>query len=400
MDRVRKIVSIITVLGFLFPCEGDTNLDDLVNVQDIVLTISHILGTELLEGLNYSNADANNDDVIDILDIVIIVGIVLSNDNQCEVRLDLNLDWEFADDLSYFDSEELDNVISQISNLSYIEGIIVVHNGEIVSESYYNGSSVNQTFNVWSVTKSFTSTLVGQAIDQGYINNQYLTLNNLLPTSFPAQPYLYEISLHNLLSMSSGYADGFGYPYWVSATTTQLEWMSYTSPGFFFYNNSACHLNSHVLFHATGMTPYEFANINLFPYLGIENPQWLDGYLDINDGSASLELRLRDMIKLGQLYLQDGWSGDEQILSSEWIEQATSIKVDTYYPSIPGYGYLWWLPPGEGYMAIGYAGQYIAVYPERDLVIGIHSSINNDQIYQSQLLEYIHNQIPYIFDGE
>ena len=95
------------------------------------------------------------------------------------------------------------------------------------------------------------------------------------------------------------------------------------------------------------------------------------------------------MIKLGQLYLQDGWSGDEQILSPEWIEQATSIKVDTYYPSIPGYGYLWWLPPGEGYMAIGYAGQYIVVYPERDLVIGIHSSINNDQIYQSQLLEYL-----------
>ena len=400
MDIVRKIVSIITVLGFLFPCEGDTNLDELVNVQDIVLTISHILETELLEGLNFSNADTNDDDVIDILDIVIIVGIVLSDDDQCEVRLDLALVWEFSDDLSYFNYEELDNIISQMSNLSYIEGIIVLHNGEIVSESYYNGSSVNQTFNIWSVTKSFTSTLVGQAIDQGYIDNQYLTLNNLLPTSLPTQPYLYQISLHNLLSMSSGYADGFGYPYWVSATTTQLEWMSYTSPGFFFYNNSACHLNSHVLYYATQMAPSEFANMNLFPYLGIENPQWLDGYLDINDASASLELRLRDMIKLGQLYLQDGWSGDEQILSSEWIEQATSIKVDTYYPSIPGYGYLWWLPPGEGYMAIGYAGQYIGVYPERDLVIGIHSSINNDQIYQSQLLEYIHNQIPYIFDGE
>ena len=400
MDIVRKIVSIITVLGFLFPCEGDTNLDELVNVQDIVLTISHILETELLEGLNFSNADTNDDDVIDILDIVIIVGIVLSDDDQCEVRLDLALDWEFSDDLSYFNYEELDNVISQMSNLSYIEGIIVVHNGEIVSESYYNGSSVNQTFNIWSVTKSFTSTLVGQAIDQGDIDNQYLTLNNLLPTSFPTQPYLYEISLHNLLSMSSGYADGFGYPYWVSAATTQLEWMPYTSPGFFFYNNSACHLNSHILYYATQMAPSEFANMNLFPYLGIENPQWLDGYLDINDASASLELRLRDMIKLGQLYLQDGWSGDEHILSSEWIEQAISIKVDTYYPSIPGYGYLWWLPPGEGYMAIGYAGQYIAVYPERDLVIGIHSSINNDQIYQSQLLEYIHNQIPYVFDGE
>ena len=400
MDIVRKIVSIITVLGFLFPCEGDTNLDDLVNVQDIVLTISHILETELLEGLNFSNADTNDDDVIDILDIVIIVGIVLSDDDQCEVRLDLALDWEFSDDLSYFNYEELDNVISQMSNLSYIEGIIVLHNGEIVSESYYNGSSVNQTFNIWSVTKSFTSTLVGQAIDQGDIDNQYLTLNNLLPTSFPTQPYLYEISLHNLLSMSSGYADGFGYPYWVSATTTQLEWMSYTSPGFFFYNNSACHLNSHVLYYATQMAPSEFANMNLFPYLGIENPQWLDGYLDINDASASLELRLRDMIKLGQLYLQDGWSGEEKILSSEWIRGATSIQILTGWGFLPGYGYLWWLPQEEGYLAFGYGGQYIAVYPERGLVIGTHSTISSNQTYQLQLFNYIHNDIAPIFDNE
>jgi hypothetical protein len=111
VDIFRKIIVIISILGVLFPCEGDTNLDELVNVQDIVLTISHILETELLEGLNFSNADANADDVIDIIDIVIIVAIVLSDDNQCEVRLDLNLDWEFADDMSYFNYEELDQQV-------------------------------------------------------------------------------------------------------------------------------------------------------------------------------------------------------------------------------------------------------------------------------------------------
>ena len=199
--------------------------------------------------------------------------------------------------------------------------------------------------------------------------------------------------------MSSGYVDGFGYPAWVNVSTQQLEWMPYTFPGFFFYNNSACHLNSHVLYYATEMTPYEFANINLFPYLGIENPQWLNGYLNINDGSASLELRLRDMIKLGQLYLQDGWSGEEQILSSEWINEATSLHVETI-SVIPGYGYLWWLHPEEGYMAIGYGGQYIAVYPERGLVIGTHSSINNNQTYQLQLFNYIHHDIVPIFDAD
>ena len=382
-------------------CQGDTNLDNNIDILDVITIVNHVLGNNLLDGEAFDNGDVDDNGELNVIDLVVIVESILNGDNECNdnfAPIDLSLEWEFQDDLSYFDSEELNNVISQMSVAQYLEGIIVVHDGEIVSESYYNGSSINQTFNIFSVTKSYTSTLIGQAIGQGYIDNQNITLNNLLPMS--TQPYLAQISLHNLLSMSSGYADGFGYPYWVSATTTELEWMPYTFPGSFFYNNSACHLNSHVLYYATQMTPYEFASINLFPYLGIEDPQWLDGYLNINDGSASLELRLRDMIKLGQLYLQNGWSGDEQILSPEWIGQATSMQVGTNSPGVPGYGYLWWLPPEEGYMAIGYGGQYIAVYPERGLVIGIHSAINNNETYQSQLFYYIHNHIAPIFDGD
>ena len=398
MNIFKKIIVIISLLGFLIPCEGDANLDGSANILDVVIIVQSVVDNSELIDDSFYNSDANNDGTIDILDIVLVIDIILIGNFECDdTYLDLSLDWRFAEDLSYFDSEQLNNIMDEMSDLAYLEGIIVVHNGEIVSEDYYNGSSVNQTFNIWSVTKSFTSTLIGQAIDQGYIDNQYLTLDNLLPMS--NQPYLSQISLHNLLSMSSGYADGFGYPYWVNVTTSQLEWMPYTFPGFFFYNNSACHLNSHVLFQATGLTPHEFASINLFPYLGIENPNWLDGYLNINDGSASLELRLRDMIKLGQLYLQGGWSGEEQILSSEWIDEATSLHVETM-SGIPGYGYLWWLPEGEGYMAIGYGGQYIAVYPERELVIGTHSTINNNQTYAFELFNYIHNDIVPIFDDE
>ena len=398
MTIFKKIIVIISILGVLFPCEGDANLDSITNIQDIILIVNHIISGLELTDEPFNNSDVNNDGVIDVMDIVLVVNIILIGNFECnDTHLDLSIEWEFSEDLSYFDSEQLNNTIDQMSNLTYLEGIIVVHNGEIVSESYYNGSSINQTFNIWSVTKSFTSTLIGQAIDQGYIDNQNLTLNNLLPMS--TQPYLSQISLHDLLSMSSGYADGFGYPYWVNIATSQLEWMPYTFPGFFFYNNSACHLNSHVLYYATQMIPSEFANINLFPYLGIENPQWLDGYLNINDASASLELRLRDMIKLGQLYLQDGWSGEEQVISSEWVNEATSVHMETI-SAIPGYGYLWWLPAEEGYMAIGYGGQYIAVYPERGLVIGTHSTINSNQTYEFQLFNYIHNEIAPIFDNE
>ena len=57
------------------------------------------------------------------------------------------------------------------------------------------------------------------------------------------------------------------------------------------------------------MTPSEFADSYLFPHFGIYNPTWEAGYLEINDGSAMLHLTLREMVKLGQLYIQNGFSG-------------------------------------------------------------------------------------------
>ena len=299
--------------------------------------------------------------------------------------------------MSYFDFEELENIMNdQVGQLNNLHGIIIIHNGKIINENYYSGYSENSLYNVWSVTKSFTSTLIGQAIDQGFIESEDMSLDDLLPDY--GQPYLQSLTLENLLTMSSGYFDGFAYPGWVSATTQQLQWMPYTLPGSFFYNNSACHLNSHVLYYSTGMTPSEFAEINLFPYLGIENPPWFDGYNDINDGSASLTLTLRDMVKLGQLYLQNGYSGDNQILSSEWIELATSSQIFTGSADLPNYGYLWWLFPEEGYVAVGYGGQLIAVFPERNLVIGTHSYIYSSQLYLYQLLNSIYNDIVPLFE--
>ena len=200
--------------------------------------------------------------------------------------------------------------------------------------------------------------------------------------------------------MSSGYFDSFGYPAWVFATTQQLVWMPYIGPGTFFYNNSACHLNSHILYEGTGMTPKEFANINLFPYLGINDPDWLSGYNGINDGSASLKLTLREMVKLGQLYLQDGYSGDNQIISSGWIEEATSPHATPYnwWGTINGYGYLWWLPDYGGYLAIGYAGQFIAVIPELELVMGTHSLDTYVGDPYTPLLGFMYNSIVPLFD--
>ena len=402
MKKFYYILSIFFILNFNYAqCQGDANLDDTINIQDIILIVNHILLIDSLQGEALNNADTNNDGGINIIDVVLVTNLIINNLNQCEnsTPIDLSLEWEFEEDLSYFNYEELQNIINnQIEELNYLKGIVIIHNGKIISEEYYNGSSISEIYNIWSVTKSYTSTLIGQAIDQELIFNSDYTLNNFLPNYI--NDYLETVTLHDLLSMSSGYFDYYGYPTWVNVSTSELVSMPYSGLNYFNYNNSACHLNSHIIYEGTGMTPMQFADDNLFPYLGITNPYWLDGYNNINDGSASLYLRLRDMVKLGQLFVQDGYASENnQIISSDWIEKATSEIIPTGIAGLDNYGYLWWIPQ-EGYLAYGFGGQFIAVIPEKNLVIGTHSDIYSNQLYQTTLLNIIYNQIAPIFEND
>ena len=183
---MRYFFLTLIILNFSYSqCQGDTNLDDIINIQDLVLVINHILGIEYLEGEGLENADANNDEGINVVDIVTITNLIINNLNQCEDSIiDLSLDWEFEEDLSYFDYEELSNIINtSIADLNYLRGIVIIHNGKIISEEYYDDSSVSEIYNIWSVTKSYTSTLIGQAIDQGLIFDSDYTLNNFFCTT-------------------------------------------------------------------------------------------------------------------------------------------------------------------------------------------------------------------------
>ena len=328
--------------------------------------------------------------------------------------IDLSEDWNTNSEFSL--SSELESVIAtEIATLPNTLGFIVIHKGEIVSENYYN-SNESSAINVWSVTKSFISTLVGQAVDMGMLYDPDSTASYFFP-DFDIS-FLDTVTMHNILSMSSGYTDPFipedpftfffdPSQWWALNSTETLLSMDHGDPGTFFYNNSACHLNSHALYYGTGMTPSDFADLYLFPYLGIYNPIWEPGYLDINDGSAMLNLTLREMVKLGQLYLQNGYSEDNQILSTEWIERATKSQVNTgedeEYGELNYYGYLWWLPDQEGtiYAAEGLGGQIIAVFPEYDLVIGAQSNVFGDDIFEhSSSLNYkIIDQIAPLFAG-
>ena len=327
----------------------------------------------------------------------LVTPISIINDGLNFQPADLSAEWSTNNDFPL--SEELEEFIdSQIATLPNTLGFIVIHRGEIVSENYFNSNAENE-ININSVTKSFISTLVGQAVDMNLIEDPDSSLSVFFPEN--DIDYLSEISLHDLLSMTTGYFDAYGYPQRMNESTENLLSMGHSSPGSFFYNNSACHINSHIIFKKTEMTPLEFGNNYLFPHLGIENPNWDAGYQNISDGSVGLYLNLRDMVKLGQLYLQGGLSGSEQIISSDWVQRATNVQTATDWGY---YGYLWWLLDdlGTSYSAQGLGGQVIAVYPEYDLVIGAQSEIdwaNYDTDSHSELLNYRIHDIALMFEN-
>ena len=392
---MKKVIFIILLINVVSAnCLGDANLDNSIDNEDVIMMVQHILHMDTMDSVSLQNADMDGNSYVDIYDLSRVVDIIiysLFEDCNGFTPIDLSLDWEIEQDVSYFDSELLNEIINEdIGQMQSIKGIIVIHRGKIVAEEYFNNSFMSETYNIWSVTKSYISTLIGQAIDYGYIENQYISLNNI----FIDNAYTNQVTIEHLLTMSSGWPENWAYMFIPSPLNTLINTSLIWTPGTnWLYNNAACHLNSHVINQLTEMSPNTFASENLFPELGITNPYWADDQDNVHNGSYDLHLTLRQMVKLGQLYLQGGYSLDDEILSTEWINEATSSHINDWY------GYLWWLP-GIGYLAVGLGGQYIAVVPELDLVIGTHSTTQSTDAYTDQLLSYIYNQIIPIFDFE
>tara|TARA_B100000424_G_scaffold211502_1_gene168959 strand:+ start:13 stop:549 length:537 start_codon:yes stop_codon:yes gene_type:complete len=143
---------------------------------------------------------------------------------------DLSAEWNINDDFSL--SNELEESIgNQIATLPNTLGFIVIHQGKIVSENYYNSNDENE-INIWSVTKSFISTLVGQAVDMNLIEDPDSSISFFFPEY--DIDYLRQISLHDVLSMTTGYSDAYGYPQWMNQSTENLLSMGHSSPGSFF----------------------------------------------------------------------------------------------------------------------------------------------------------------------
>ena len=268
-----------------------------------------------------------------------------------------------------------------------VRAAVIVKNGVMVDEYYKSGFDETSVFTLQSCSKSFTSAIMGIAIDQGYIESVDEPISNYFPHLLDnPSPYAGEVTIWHLLTHTSGFY-GTDNELWGDWRTSD-NWVDYvleqsivTRPGSTFnYSTGNSHLLGVIVEMATGKSLYEYGKEVLFDPLGMESVECgLDpqGHCDGGNGFA---MNVYDMAKFGQLFLQKGkWEG-EQILSENWVEGSTSLQFKRS-TGTADYGYQWWVRTfGDqqypAFFAQGHFGQYIFVVPDLELVV-VFTSYHN-----------------------
>ena len=329
----------------------------------------------------------------------------------------VNLDSEFEM------ANEFDVMLKNIDDYEYpANSVLVVNQGTIVREKYYNDFTYRTEFNTYSVTKSFTSALVGIAVDQGIIDSVNDTIVSYFPnTTFGNDsPEKQRVTIKHVLTMTSGFDYGvdptLAPPVEGSVALHVLNSPVSREPGSsWVYDSHAPSILNRIIEIQSNMSLMEFANETLFHPLGIQNPRWGMDDSGLIYGGFGLYLTSREMAKFGQLFLQEGvWEG-EQLVSKEWVQESTSEhmpeNVDFVYSVRPprDYGYLWWIHDGF-YIASGLHGQRIFVNPENDYVLvftsldvtqqganDLHDSVLDGNFvgWESPMAQFYKRSVPY-----
>ncbi len=302
------------------------------------------------------------------------------------------------------DSARLADMLEIIEDQGYaIDGLVVVRNGFLVLEAAVHPNRLTPDYrhNVYSCTKSVVGTLIGIAIEEGYIEGVDVPVLDLFPNREVANLNVRKeaLTLEHLLTMTSGLDCRDSYLHrWVGleAMRGSEDWSQYVldlpmvaEPGSRFeYCNGASQLLSAILQETTGVTAAEFAEARLFDPLEVSIYSWPANKQGVTVGYANLALHPENMAKIGQLYLNGGeWNG-EQIVPADWVQASTRKYIDATLQD--GYGYQWWMEDSGIYMALGYAGQFIFVVPEEELVVVFVSDLPEQAFYTPQQLLHAH----------
>lgn len=297
----------------------------------------------------------------------------------------------------------LEDAFLSAGGIPNLRCLIVYKDDHIVKEKYFHPGDSLAPHDVRSVTKSVMATLIGIAIDKGFIKSENDSIGDYLrPYVSTIDAVKANIKIRDVLTMTSGIsgddlANPTEYNTWLSASD-QLSYtlnqpMFYKSGTFFSYNTGASHLSSAILSQASGIPTISFAEQYLFKPLEMGTHHWETDNRGLNNGGAGIYLTPYDMLKIGLLYMNNGVYNGTQVVSKEWINKASTFKITSHdsQPFGPGYGYFWWTGntgSHDYFFANGYGGQFIVVVPDIKLVIiastnwsGVSRNLADDQWY-------------------
>lgn len=288
----------------------------------------------------------------------------------------------------------------------HMHALMVLRHGKPIAQARFAPWDEAQPHMLYSLSKSFTSTAVGFAVQEGLLRTDD-RLVSFFPEYFPAPPCenMQKITVKHLLTMNTGHE--------VEPMLMGPDWEgnflhSYVphEPGtHFLYNTAATYMLSAILQKVTGRKLIDYLREKLLAPLHMSGDIWFEeSPSGVAAGGFGLNVRVEDIAKLGQFYLQKGmWEG-RQLLDPKWIEAAQTPWSDNSAndPSTPdwraGYGYQFWMcRPEKVFRGDGAFGQYCVILPEQDMVVAINSGVRDMQAVLTSLWE---NVLPCVGDAE
>ena len=280
-------------------------------------------------------------------------------------------------------SKAIENLIGAFDAAGLdLHSLMIVRHGNVVSESWWAPYAADRKHMLFSLSKSFTSTAAGFAVQEGLIRLDDKVIQ-FFPDRLPAyvSEHLAAMTVRDLLTMSTGHEKEpfvYGNDDWakgfLSAEVPHL-------PGtHFVYNTAATYMVAAILKVVTKQDLVEYLRPRLFDPIGIDGEAWEHCPLGVRTGGFGLSIRTEEIAKFGIFLAQKGnWEG-KQLLNSEWIELATSKVVengpDPDNDWNQGYGFQFWRCRNGAYRGDGAFGQFCIVHPELDLVVAITSGVS------------------------
>ncbi len=292
--------------------------------------------------------------------------------------------------------------ISDWISQSGTTGLVVMANGKLAFEKYYQGNDASTQAISWSVGKSFVSALIGFAVADGSIKSLQDPVSDYVPLL--KQSGYNDVSILDVLEMSSGidFNEDYGDP---DSGINQLGWEIFRGRStnkwiaklpkvkpagtVNHYISVDTQVLGMVLEAATEQKLATYMEKKLWSRLGPEgDARWLTDAHGTELAFAGLNVRTRDYARFGQLYLDEGRNlKGEQLLPAQWVHDSVTPRTAYLRPGRStqfgqpelGYAYQFWIPQSdEGeFMAIGVYGQFIYVNPTRKVVIVKNSAYIN-----------------------